>query len=106
MLLAACSGGSSSSMPMASYTVGSTVDGLSGSGLVLQNNGGSSLAVSLPGAFTVAAGLSSGAAYSVAVATQPSSPTQTCVVTNGSGTVATANVTNVVVDCTPAACGK
>jgi hypothetical protein len=100
-LLAACSGGGNSSTPMTTYTVGGMVTGISGFGLILQNNGGSSLAVSLPGAFTFAGGLSSGAAYSVTVATQPSSPTQTCVVTNGSGTVGTANVTTVAVDCTP-----
>ncbi len=100
-LLAACSGGGNSSTPMTTYTVGGMVTGISGFGLILQNNGGSSLAVSLPGAFTFAGGLSSGAAYSVTVATQPSTPTQTCVVTNGSGTVGTANVTTVAVDCTP-----
>jgi hypothetical protein len=101
MLLAACSGGGNSSTPMTTYTVGGMVTGISGFGLILQNNGGSSLAVSLPGPFTFAGGLSSAAAYSVTVAMQPSSPTQTCVVTNGSGTVGTANVTTVAVDCTP-----
>jgi hypothetical protein len=103
MALTACSGGGggSSSAPTATYTVGGTVTGLSGSGLVLQNNGGTSLTVSLPGAFTFADAVGSGAAYSVTVATQPSSPTQTCVVTNGSGTVSTTDVTNVAVDCTP-----
>jgi hypothetical protein len=102
LLLAACSGGGGSSpMPRVTYTVGGTVTGLSGSGLVLQNDGGSSLPVSSPGAFTFSAGLSSGTAYSVTVAAQPSSPTQTCAVTNGSGTVGAANVTNVAVDCTP-----
>jgi hypothetical protein len=67
----------------------------------LQDNGGSNLDVSLPGAFTFADGIGSGAAYSVTVATQPSSPKQACVVTNGSGTVGTVDVTNVAVDCTP-----
>jgi hypothetical protein len=100
MLLTACNGGGDSFTPMATYTVGGTVTGLGGTGLVLQNNGGSSLPVSSAGAFTFVGGLSSGAAYSVTVATQPSSPTQACVVNNGSGTV-TSNVTNVAVDCTP-----
>ena len=101
MLLAACNGGGNSSAPMMTYTVGGVVTGLNGSGLVLQNNGGSSLPVSSLGAFTFTGALSSGAAYSVTVATQPSSPTQSCVVNNGSGTVSAANVTNVAVDCTP-----
>ena len=101
MLLAACGGGGgTSSAPMITYTVGGTVTGLSGSGLVLQVNAGSNLAISAAGAFTFTGGLGSGAAYSVTVATQPSSPTQNCVVTNGSGTVGSANVTNVAVVCT------
>ncbi len=104
MALTACGGGGGGGgggTPPATYTVGGTVTGLSGSGLVLLNDGGSSLTQSLPGAFTFPAGLTSSTAYSVTVATQPSSPTQTCVVTNGSGTVGAANVTNVAVDCTP-----
>lgn len=96
MLLAACGGGSSATI---TYTIGGTVTALSGSGLVLQNNGSGSLEVASPGAFTFAARLGSGAAYAVTVTTQPSSPGQTCIVTNGSGTVGTANVTNVTVDC-------
>ncbi len=102
LLVAACGGGGSST-PIITYTIGGTVTGLSGSGLVLQNNGGSSLAVSSSGAFTFAGRLGSGAAYAVTVATQPSFPTQTCVVTGGSGTVGSADITNVAVQCTPVA---
>jgi hypothetical protein len=97
VLLAACGGGSSA--PMSSYTVGGTVTGLSGSGLILQNNAGNDLAISAPGAFTFTGSLSSGAAYSVTVAAQPSAPAQNCVVTNGSGMVGTANVADVAVAC-------
>lgn len=79
-------------------TIGGTVQGLSGTGLVLQDNGGDSLPVSQNGTFTFATALAAGAAYKVTVSTQPSSPTQSCTVTNGSGT-ASANVTNVVVNC-------
>jgi hypothetical protein len=50
-----------------------------------------------------ATGLEKGAAYAVTVKTQPTLPTQYCVVTRGSGTVATSNVTNVAVDCTTTA---
>jgi hypothetical protein len=99
LLLAACAGGGGS--PAITYTLGGLVTGLEGVGLVLQNNGGSGLAVSVPGAFTFPGELSSGAAYAVTVATQPSSPTQTCVVTHGSGAVGAADVTSVAVDCTP-----
>jgi hypothetical protein len=99
--LAACGGGGGSSASPTTYTVGGVVTGLNGSGLVLQNNGGSTLAVSGPGAFTFAAALSGGSTYAVTVATQPSSPAQTCVVANGSGAIGAANVTSVAVDCTP-----
>jgi 6-phosphogluconolactonase (cycloisomerase 2 family) len=81
------------------YTVGGMVTGLTGSGLILQNNGGDDLAVSASGAFTFSAGLATAATYAVTVKTQPSSPTQSCVVTNGSSVIATANVTNVSVEC-------
>jgi large repetitive protein len=81
------------------YTIGGSVSGLAGSGLVLQDNGGNNLAVTANGAFTFTTAVNSGAAYKVTVLTQPSSPAQTCAVTNGSGT-ATANVTGVAVACT------
>jgi hypothetical protein len=101
VLLAACGGGGGgSSAPKIRYTVGGMVIGLTGSGLVLQINGGGNLPISSPGAFTFAGGFFSGAAYSVTVSTQPSSPTQACVVTNASGIVGTANVTDVTVNCT------
>jgi hypothetical protein len=83
------------------YTIGGTISGLSGNGLVLRNNGGNNLAVSADGSFTFTAALASGTAYSVTVFSQPSNPAQPCGVTaGGSGTVASANVTSVVVTCT------
>ena len=81
------------------FTVGGTVTGLNGSGLVLQNNGDDDLAIVADGAFTFATALGDGSAYNATVATQPTGPIQTCTVNNGSGTLAGANVTNVVVDC-------
>ena len=51
--------------------------------------------------FTFGTQLASGAAYAVTVQTNPSG--QTCTVASGSGTIASANVTNVAVSCTPAA---
>ncbi len=102
-LIAGCSTGKSSSNSQTqtqtvTYTIGGTVSGLSGSGLVLQDNGGNNLTVSANGSFIFTAAITSGGAYSVTVLTQPSSPTQTCSVSSGSGT-ATANVTNVQVTC-------
>ncbi len=84
------------------FSVGGTVIGLLGSGLVLQNNGGDDLAVGADGLFTFPAELASGATYSVSVRTQPSNPNQACTVTNGRGTVGSADVANVVVSCSTA----
>ena len=78
------------------YTVSGTVSGLTGS-VVLTNNGGDSLSVATDGSFTFATALTGGAAYSVAVATQPSG--QSCAVNNGSGTVGSADVTDVTINC-------
>jgi hypothetical protein len=81
------------------YTIGGTVSGLSGTGLVLQDNGGNNLSISANGGFTFTTAIASGGAYRVTVLTQPSSPAQTCGVTNGSGT-ASANVTSIQINCT------
>jgi hypothetical protein len=94
--------GSSGSNPSGStFTIGGTVTGLSGTGLVLQDNGGDNLQVSGTGtiSFTFATALAGGNAYDVTVSTQPSSPTQVCTATNNTGTVGSANVTNVQVTC-------
>jgi 6-phosphogluconolactonase (cycloisomerase 2 family) len=81
------------------FTVGGTINGLTGSGLVLQDNGGSNLPISSAGAFTFINTVGSGSPYSVTIKTQPSSPTQTCTVSNGSGTIGSANVQTVVINC-------
>ena len=83
------------------FTIGGTVSGLSGSGLVLQDNGTNNLAISANGAFTFTTDVASGGAYAVTVLTQPSDPTQACAVTNGTGS-ASANVTSVEVACSSA----
>jgi hypothetical protein len=64
----------------ATFTVGGTVSGLSGS-VVLQDNGGDDLIVSANGTFVFNAPLASGAAYAVTVKTNP--PGQLCAVANG-----------------------
>ncbi len=79
------------------YTVGGAVAGLTGTGLALKLNGGADLPISANGAFTFPGSLANGASYAVTVGTQPAG--QTCSVANGSGTIAGANVTSVVVDC-------
>ena len=78
------------------YSIGGTISGLSGT-LVLQNNGGDNESISANGSFTFDTELDDEDTYAVTVLTQPSG--QTCVVSDGSGTVSSANVTNVSVTC-------
>jgi sugar lactone lactonase YvrE len=90
---------STSSTTSTTYTIGGTISGLTSSSLVLQNNSGNALTISANSStFVFTTALASGATYAVTVGTQPTG--FTCTVTNGSGTVASANVTNVAVACT------
>src|SRR5580692_48031 len=92
--------GSGTSTPPATYTIGGMVTGLTGTGLVLQDNGGDNLTVSAnASSFTFSTAIASGGAYSVTVLTQPAG--QSCTVTGGSGT-ASADVTDVSVACVQA----
>ncbi len=79
-------------------SIGGTVVGLLGTGLVLQNNGGDDLAIATSNPFTFKTAVAIGSKYSVTVSTQPASPTQTCTVTNGTGTANT-NVGNIQITC-------
>jgi 6-phosphogluconolactonase (cycloisomerase 2 family) len=108
VLLAACGGGGGGSgvitpppPPTSTYTIGGSISGLTGSGLVLQNNAGNNLPVAAKAAsFTFTTAVASGAAYAVTVLTQPKNPAQTCTVSKGSGTATGANITNVAIACT------
>jgi hypothetical protein len=82
-----------------SFAIGGTVSGLVGSGLVLQNNGGGNLAVAADGSFAFAERLATGVAYNVTVLSQPTSPSQSCTVASGSGSVGSADISNVAVTC-------
>lgn len=79
-------------------TIGGSVAGLAGQGLVLQNNGADDLVVSANGSFNFKTAVDTGSPYNITVRTQPASPSQGCAVVNAAGT-ATANVTNVSVTC-------
>lgn len=81
------------------FTVGGNVTGLGGGTVILKNNLGDTVNVSANAAFAFPIPLADAAAYSVTIATQPTNPTQTCAVTNGTGNIAGANVTNVAVNC-------
>ncbi len=84
--------------PQPAFTIGGTVDGLQGSGLVLSDLSGE-LPVSSNGSFTFPGTDSDGQPYEVNVATQPQNPDQVCTVQNGAGHVASANITNIAVHC-------
>jgi len=80
------------------YSVGGTVSGLTGAGLALQNNGVDTLTIAADGGFTFLTKLTDSSAFMVTVSTQPSG--QTCNVTNGGGTIAAADISDVGVNCT------
>ncbi|WP_431476469.1 hypothetical protein [Massilia eburnea] len=83
------------------YTVGGTVEGLTGGDLVLVNGSATGSFTVTKGAtsFTVPGTIPVGTAYGVTVLTQPAG--QTCSVSNGSGVMGDAPRTNIVVKCTP-----
>ena len=76
------------------YTLGGTVSGLTGT--VVLTNGSVDKSISASGSYTFDAAVNSGSSYTVTVKTQPSS--QTCTVSNGTGT-ANATVSNIDVSC-------
>jgi len=78
------------------FTVGGNVSGLTGS-VTLQNNGGDDLIINANGPFTFATALAESTAYAVTVLNQPAG--QTCTVGNGSGTISSADITSVTVEC-------
>lgn len=87
--------------PAVNLTVGGSVSGLAGSGLVLQLNGKNDLAVSANGKFNFPLPLNRNDAYTVTVKTSPASPvSQTCMVSNGNGSIAAVPVSTVSVSCT------
>jgi 6-phosphogluconolactonase (cycloisomerase 2 family) len=81
------------------YSLGGSVHGLVGSGLVLTNEG-TTVNVSAAGTFAFGAKVPSGSSYAVTITSQPTGPPQTCTATSGSGTIGSADVNNIIVDCT------
>jgi hypothetical protein len=81
------------------YTVGGTVTGLEGEGLILQINYGDDLAVNANGDFTFLVGLEDADVYDVSILSPPIEPGQNCTLSNNSGTIDLANVTNVDLVC-------
>jgi hypothetical protein len=78
------------------YKVGGTISNLTGT-VVFQNNSGNDLSIPANGSFVFTTTLNDLASYNVTILTQPTN--QTCSITNGSGTIAGADTTNVQVSC-------
>ena len=89
-------------IPEGFVVIGGTVDSVTGSGLVLLNNGSDDKAISSTGAFSFAMPIAQGSTYAVTVGTQPTNPSEMCSVANGSGT-ANSDVSDIAVTCAPAA---
>ena len=83
------------------YTLGGTVAGLSGKGLVLEMGiEPVDQPVETNGAFAFPGSLASGTAYSISIKQQPAVQREICTVTNGAGMVGTNDISNVSVNCT------
>jgi hypothetical protein len=92
--------------PSPRFTVGGTVTGLVGTGLELELSaegppGPPPTTTLRPrnGSFTFFPRLVGGNPYEVRVKTQPTNPIQVCTITNASGTIEDANVTNIEAVC-------
>ena len=92
--------------PAAEVTIGGTVTGLEGSGLVLLNNITDIERIDANGDFTFDKPLLAGDTYNVTVLTNPTNPAQECFVASGSGPVPFQDVTNVAVTCAPPSAGE
>jgi N-acetylneuraminic acid mutarotase len=96
-----CGGGGGGSAPPATFAVGGTVGGLTAAGLVLANGADTVSLAAGATTFTFPRMLTAGASYAVSVQTQPAGIS--CAVSAGSGTVGSAPVTSVRVDCAASA---
>jgi hypothetical protein len=99
VLLLACGGGGTPTTPAApTYSVGGTLTGLSaGKSVSVSLNGSAPIVLSANGVYSSGSGAVSGTNYIVTIAAQPVNAT--CTVSNGTGTIASSNVTNVSVTC-------
>ena len=102
--LASCNGSRRAALSAPStVNLEGNVSGLVGFRLALQN-GSTPLSIPLNGpdanGSQTFGTINPNTAYNITVKTQPTSPSQTCVVANGMGTTGATNVTNIAVTCT------
>jgi uncharacterized repeat protein (TIGR03803 family) len=96
--LISCGGGGSGNNGVSgTYSITASVKELASGGLVLLVNSAQVSVNSGATGVSLASGLNTGTTYTVTVQTQPTG--ETCSVSNGSGTIAASNVTNIVVSC-------
>ena len=85
------------------YTITATVTGLAaGDTLTLLQDGAGPITASSNSTFTFSPGVPTGTTYAVTTSSPMTPTAQDCTVSNGSGTIAAANVTNVGVTCVDA----
>ncbi len=85
-----------------STLIGGNASGITSTGLTLNLNVGSSnevIALNANGSFLFFMDVTAGQSYTVSILTLPSSPAQSCTLSNATGTVPTSGVNNVTVTC-------
>ena len=90
-------GGGGSSTPTPTYTIGGTVSGLNASGLVLIDGTNTVSISSGVTSFQFSSEKPTGETYQVSIQSKPS--TQTCSISNASGTVTTQSIMNIAISC-------
>ncbi|MBU3618628.1 DUF1566 domain-containing protein [Polynucleobacter sp. JS-Fieb-80-E5] len=105
-LITGCGGGSSDTSSQSiptptpsttTYTIGGSVSGLNGS-LTIKNNATDQSIITSSGQFTFDKPVSQGGQYNVTITAQPN--TQTCTLSNYSGTNVNENITTILIICT------
>src|SRR5271167_156542 len=94
--------------PPTQVSLEGTLSGLVGSRLMLQNNGAPGFQINgattdgstANGSSVIFTSVPFNTAYNLTVQIQPTNPSQTCVVANGTGMAGTSDVTNIAVTCT------
>lgn len=84
-------GGKDAAIDAPMFTIGGSVSGFAGSGLVLRLNGASDLPITGDGAFSFPGMFADGTTFTVTVAAEPTCPHRICTLANATGTVAGAS---------------